>query len=326
MSDDRVQIEKLSSFIKQSKKILLSTHINPDGDGIGSGLALVNKLTKMGKKVDFINRDPLPVIYKFLPASSLVKNSKKITGKYDLAIVLECPELERNGNIVDYTRQAKVTINIDHHLGNTMYGDLNIVDPTAAAVGEQLYRIMKELCWEIDRDVATCIYTAIVTDTGSFMYSNTTPEVHIIASELIKAGADPQYISSQVYASTEEAVKLLTQMLSKLKVEGRIGYSYLTKKMFRDTGALESETDNFINSIRAIKTVETAMLFKETGPSSVKVSFRSKGTADVNLIARRFKGGGHKHAAGAVINLPIKSAMKTVLSEVRKYYRLKRTK
>lgn len=324
MSDDKAQIEKLHGFIKQSKKILLSTHINPDGDGIGSGLALVNKLIKMGKKVDFINRDPLPVIYKFLPGSGLVKNTKKITGKYDLAIVLECPELERNGGIVDYPTQAKLTVNIDHHLGNTMYGDLNIVDPTAAAVGEQLYRIMKELCWEIDKDVATCLYTAIVTDTGSFAYSNTTPEVHIIASELLKEGADPEYISSQVYASTESAVKLMNLMLMKLKVEGRIGYSCLTKKMFKVSGASESETDNFINSIRAIKTVETAMLFKETGPKSVKVSFRSKGSADVNIIARRFKGGGHKHAAGAVINLPIAKAMKTVVAEVKKYYRIKK--
>jgi phosphoesterase RecJ-like protein len=207
-----------------------------------------------------------------------------------------------------------------------MYGDLNIVDPTAAAVGEQLYRIMKGLCWEIDKDVATCIYTAIVTDTGSFRYSNTSPETHIIASELLREGADPEHISSQVYSSTEQATKLMYQMLSKLKVEGKMGYSYLTKKMFSDTGAIESETDNFINSIRAIKTVETAMLFKETGPTSVKVSFRSKGTADVNIIARRFKGGGHKHAAGAVIHLPMAKAIKVVLTEVRKYYRLKRAK
>ena len=326
MSEDKVQIEKLHALIKASKKILLSTHINPDGDGIGSGLALVSKLTRMGKKVDFINRDMLPVMYKFLPGSSLVKSQKKIDGKYDLAIVLECPELERNGNIIDYTVQSKITVNIDHHLGNTMYGDLNIVDPKAAAVGEQLYKIMKELCWEIDADVATCLYTAIVTDTGSFRYSNTTPETHIIASELLREGADPEFIASQVYASSEEAVKLLNIMLSKMRVEGKIGYSYLTKKMFKDTGAIESETDNFINSIRAIKTVETVMLFKETGPSSVKVSFRSKGMADVNMIARRFKGGGHKHAAGAVINLPMAKAIKTVLSEVRKYYRMKKAK
>ncbi len=326
MNEDKAALEKLQGFIKQAKKILLSTHINPDGDGIGSGLALLGKLTKMGKKVDFINRDPLPMIYKFLPNSAQVKNTKKITGKYDLAIVLECPELERNGGIIDYTQQSKVTVNLDHHLGNTMYGDLNIVDPKAAAVGEQLYRIMKGLCWEIDKDAATCIYTAIVTDTGSFRYSNTSPETHIIASELLRAGADPEHISSQVYSSTEQATKLMYQMLSKLKVEGRMGYSYLTKKMFSDTGAIESETDNFINSIRAIKTVETAMLFKETGPSSVKVSFRSKGTADVNIIARGFKGGGHKHAAGAVIHLPMAKAIKAVLAQVRKYYRLKRVK
>jgi bifunctional oligoribonuclease and PAP phosphatase NrnA len=326
MSEDTAQIEKLHGMIRNAKKILLSTHINPDGDGIGSGIALMNKLTKMGKKVDFINRDQMPAIYKFLPGSEKVRNVKKITGKYDLAIVLECPELERNGGIIDYTLQSKLTVNIDHHLGNTMYGDLNIVDPKAAAVGEQLYKIMKELCWEIDKDAATCIYTAIVTDTGSFRYSNTTPEVHIIASELLKEGADPEYISSEVFASTAPAVKLLAVMLSKLKTEGKIGYSFLSKKMFEMTGADESETDNFINNIRSIRTVEIAMLFKEINSKTVKVSFRSKGLADVNLIARRFKGGGHKHAAGAVINLPLARAMKLAISEVRKYYRLKKAK
>jgi phosphoesterase RecJ-like protein len=326
MNEENIQIEKLADLIKGAKKILLSTHINPDGDGIGSGLALINKLTKMGKKVDFINRDPMPAIYKFLPGSERVKQAKKITGRYDLAIVLECPELERNGGVIDYTAQVKVTVNIDHHLGNTMYGDLNIVDPKAAAVGEQLYRIMRELNWEIDKEVATCIYTSIVTDTGSFRYSNTTPEVHIIASELLKAGANPDYISSEVYASTQAASRLLNLMLSKMKIDGKIGYSFLSKKMFRATGAQDSETDNFINNIRAIRTVEIAMLFKELNKNAVKVSFRSKNGADVNIIARRFKGGGHKHAAGAVINHPLAKAMKLVLSEVRKYYRLKKGK
>ncbi|MGD0565904.1 MAG: bifunctional oligoribonuclease/PAP phosphatase NrnA [Candidatus Goldiibacteriota bacterium] len=326
MSELKKQIREVAELIKSSKKILLSTHINPDGDGIGSGLALMNKLTGMGKRVDFINRDALPVIYRFLPGSGNIKSAKKITGKYDLAIVLECPELERNGGIIDYTQQVKFTVNIDHHLGNTMYGDVNIVDPAAAAVGEQLFGIMKELGWAIDPDTATCIYTSIVTDTGSFRYSNTKPGVHIIAAELLKAGANPERISNEVYAATKEATNLLTLMLLKLKTEGKIGYSYLSKEMFSRTGAQESETDNFINNIRAIRTVEIAMLFKELTKSSVKVSFRSKNGADVNVIARRFKGGGHKHAAGAVINLPLLKSMKVVLKEVRKYYRLQNEK
>jgi phosphoesterase RecJ-like protein len=326
MNDFKAQISELSKLIKTSKKILLSTHINPDGDGIGSGLALMNKLIGIGKKVDFINRDALPVIYKFLPGSAMIQRRPKITGKYDLAIVLECPELERNGGIIDYTQQVKFTVNIDHHLGNTMYGDVNIVDPKAAAVGEQLFIIMKKLGWTIDPDTATCIYTSIVTDTGSFRYSNTKPEDHIIAAELLREGADPENISNEVYAATAEATKLLTLMLLKLKTEGKIGYSFLSREMFKKTGANESETDNFINNIRAIKTVEIAMLFKELTADSVKVSFRSKNGADVNLIARRFKGGGHKHAAGAVINLPLARAVQTVLKEVRKYYRLKNEK
>ena len=196
------ELRTLASLIKRSKKILLTTHINPDGDGIGSGLALMNEFLKMGKKVDFINRDPLPEIYRFLPNSSRVKHAKKTSGYYDLAIILECPELSRNGNITDFAKQARYSVNIDHHLGNTMYGDLNIVDPKAAAVGVQLYKIMKRLGYKIGPEVATCIYTSIITDTGSFRYSNTTPEVHHIAADLLRLGADPEYISSEVYAST----------------------------------------------------------------------------------------------------------------------------
>ncbi|MCE5300476.1 MAG: bifunctional oligoribonuclease/PAP phosphatase NrnA [Spirochaetia bacterium] len=320
------QVKNIRELLKKSKKILLSTHINPDGDGIGTGLALMRKLLKMGKKVDFINRDPLPEIYAFLPGSSQIKNSGKITGTYDLAIVLECPELERNGNIIDYKRQAVFTVNIDHHPGNTMYGNLNIVDPKAAAVGEQIFTLMKKLKWDIDADMAACLYTAIETDTGSFRYSNTTPHTHILAAELLKLGADPEEISSHVYSTNVPGTRLLNMMLSKMRIEGKFGWSVLSRGMYKKTGAKESDTDNFINSIRSIRDVEIAVLFKETGRSTVKVSFRSKNGADVNVIARKFNGGGHKHAAGCVINLPLQKAVSGVAREIRKYYRHKKAK
>lgn len=314
------ELNTLAALIKKSKRILLTTHINPDGDGIGSGLALVNEFSKMGKKVDFINRDPLPEIYRFLPNSNRVKNAKKIKGTYDLAIILECPELSRNGGIIDFVKQAKYSANIDHHLGNTMYGDLNIVDPKAAAVGVQLYKIMKHLKYSISPEVSTCLYTAIITDTGSFRYSNTTPEVHHIAADLLRLGADPEYISSEVYASTAASTKLYNMMLDKMKLSGKVGWSFLTKKMFKTTGAKESETDNFINAIRSIRDVEIAILFKEIDAKSVKISLRSKNGADVNYLAKKFNGGGHKHAAGAIVREPIAKAEKLVMAEVKKYY------
>ena len=313
------QLKTVYRLVKKAKKILLTTHVNPDGDGIGSGLALMNELIKMKKKVEFINRDPLPEIYRFLPNSSRIKHSKKIKGRYDLAIILECPELNRNGFIIDFLKQVKFTINIDHHLGNTMYGDLNIVEPYAAAVGVQLYEIMKKTGMKIGKEAATCLYTAIITDTGSFRYSNTTPGVHMIAADLLKFGADPEYIASEVYATSVASTRLMGMMLKTLKIRKNVGWCCLTRAMFRKTLAGDSETDNFINSVRAVKNVEIAMLFKELDAKAVKVSFRSKNGYDVNYIAKKFGGGGHKHASGAVIKEPLKKAMGSVLLEVENY-------
>jgi len=312
------EVRRFGEIIKNAKNILLTTHLNPDGDGIGTGLALMRKFIKMGKKVDFINRDKMPSIYEFLPNSSKIKNMKNISGVWDAVILLECPDFGRNGNIIDYKKQAKTLINIDHHPDNDMYGDLRIVDSKAAAVGLQVYEIMKRLKWEIDKDIASCIYTAIITDTGSFRYSNTTPEVHMVAAELLRAGADPEYIAFEVYATTKASTALLMKMLTSLKIQGKIGWSRLTQRMFRDTGAAESDTDNFINSIRSIKEVEIAILFKETARDRVKASLRSRNGHDVNKIAQKFGGGGHKHAAGCVIKSPIDTAEKLLLAEVRR--------
>ena len=318
------QANETAGLIKKSRKILLTTHINPDGDGLGSGVALLNVLLKMGKKAEFINRDPLPDIYKFLPLSGRVKHSQKVKGCYDLAIFLECPDLARNGHIIDHIKQAKRTINIDHHLGNVMYGDLNVVEPKAAAVGMQLYQFMKFNGWKITKDIACGLYTAIVTDTGSFAYSNTTPEVHKVIAELVSAGANPNQISGEVYATTFSSAKLMAKMLTAMKFEGRAAWSVLTKKMFKESGARESDTDNFINSIRSIKGVDLAVLFKEVSSDSVKVSFRSKHGVDVNMIATELNGGGHKYASGCFIKKPVKEAEKIVMSEIRKYFKTRK--
>lgn len=313
------EIATFGNIINNSKKILITTHINPDGDGIGSGLALMHKLKKMNKKVHFINRDLLPKIYEFLPGSKKVKNQKKIKDNYDVAIILECPEIERNGNIINFKKQVKTTVNIDHHMGNKNFADVNIVDPRAAAVGVQIFKLMKGFGWEISKEVADCLYVSIITDTGSFRYSNTTSEVHNIAAELLNIGVDPDFIASEVYATTKNSTRLFTEMLKKLKVIKNVGWSFITKKMLKESGAHESETDNFINTIRAIKEVEVAVLFKENSEGNIKASFRSKNGIDVNFIAKKFGGGGHMHAAGCVVKESMKKAEKMVLTEIFKY-------
>ncbi|HRU39634.1 MAG TPA: bifunctional oligoribonuclease/PAP phosphatase NrnA, partial [Candidatus Goldiibacteriota bacterium] len=297
-------VKKLREVFKNSGSILLTTHRNPDGDGIGSGLALMRSLKSMGKHVDFVTRDPVPAIYSFLPLSEKVINLAEVKKHYDLIVFLECPDADRCGRIIDYKKYGKLTVNIDHHLGNEMYADVNVVEPTAAAVGMQLYSFMNSAGWKIDRKTAECLYSAIITDTGSFNYSNTTPEVHEAAAGLIRAGARPAHISSEVYSTTDSSVKLLSAMMSRMRLESGICWSVLTRKMFKRTGAADSETDNFINTLRNVRQARIAVLFKEFGPRTVKVSFRSKTGLDVNYIAKLFDGGGHKYAAGCVVRKP----------------------
>ncbi len=323
---NRNEALQLESLIKKSRTILLTTHINPDGDGLGTGTAMLHCLKKAGKKTDFINRDALPSIYSFLPGANSIKKMSKIRKKYDLVIFLECPDLQRNGHIFDHASRAKCSVNIDHHLGNTMYADMNIVDPAAPAVGVQIYRFMKWSGWEITKEAAQGLYTAIVTDTGSFGYSNTTPETHQIAADLIKAGVKPAEVGAEVYATNESALRLTTMMLNELKVDNGIGYSVITKAMFKKSGAKENETENFINIIRSMKEVKVAVLFKEIQKDIFKISFRSKKGVDVNLIASELNGGGHKYAAGCVVNMPMKQAVRKVMHEIKKTMSLRRTK
>jgi len=312
------EVALLKKVFKDAKTILITTHINPDGDGIGSGIGLMSILLKAGKKVDFVTRDTIPLIYNFLPYIDKIKKVSSVDKKYDVLVLLECSDKERSGGIIDFKRNAKISVNIDHHLGNTKYADINIIDSNASAVGMQLFDFFNKAGWKIDSDVATALYTAIITDTGSFNFSNSTPEVHNTTATLIKKGAKPSFISSNVYATSPESTKLMSQMLSKIKIENGVGWSVLTKKMFAETKAHDSETDSFINLIRNIKDVQIAVLFKEYGKNLIKVSFRAKSGFDVNRIATLFSGGGHKYASGCVIHKSLNEAIRIVLSAIKK--------
>lgn len=314
-------VKLLIDVFKKAKTILLTTHRNPDGDGIGSGIGLMSMLFKLGKRIDFITKDPVPSIYGFLPYFKRIKSVDVIRKKYDVVVFLECPDKDRNGKIIDFKKNVKLSVNIDHHLNNTKYADINIIDSKASAVGMQLFDFFNKAGWKIDSNVALGLYTAIITDTGSFNFANSTPEVHNTVAELIRKGVNPSFVSSNVYATSLESTKLMAQMLSKIKIENGIGWSVLTKKMFKRTRALDSETDNFINLIRNIKQVQIAVLFKEYGAKVIKASFRSKTGFDVNRIALLFNGGGHKYAAGCVIHKKLKDAISIVLTSIRKHYK-----
>ncbi len=288
----------LLKLIKTNKKFLIVSHISPEGDAIGSSIALALGLEKMGKSVYVLNRDPVPDILKFLPSAKIV--TRKIpSGKFDVMFIVDCPNMERTGlkNL-----RAKITVTIDHHLLLSQVipkQSLNLIDPKASATGELVYKLLHSLHVTIDKAIATNLYTAILTDTGGFRYSNTTPESLKIASRLVAAGADPWEITKEVYENFSfNRLRLVSLCLPTIEKKGKITSITVTRDMFKKTKTSIEDTENIIDFPRQIKGSEVALLFREDRKNLYKISFRSKGKVNVAKIAKTFGGGGHANAAG----------------------------
>jgi phosphoesterase RecJ-like protein len=285
------------------RTILISVHKNPDGDALGSQLGLMLALEKLGKHVTAHNLDPVPEIYRFLPGSDRITSGANVRGAYDAFLVLDADPL-RTG-LFSGAWPSKTLINIDHHVTNQKEWAITWLDAEATATGEMIYRLVTRAGISIDRDIALCLYTAIFTDTGSFRYANTTAESMRIAAELIDAGADPWLVTENVYESFAfRRISLLGQVLSGVQQssDGKIAWVLVTEEMYRQTGTSAEDTDNFVNFIRSIKGVEIAVLFRQTAAMQYKISLRSKGRVDLTGMATTLGGGGHKNAAGGVID------------------------
>jgi phosphoesterase RecJ-like protein len=301
------KLERIKEIINKSRRVLITTHINPDGDGIASELALAHFLRKLGKEVVVANRDPVPGIFAFLPGSDLIDVDVRPAIDPDLILVVDCGGLERTGLEVKVGNASTIIV-IDHHLTNDQNGQVNLVDHDASATGELVYGLLRELekdgIAEIDHSIALCLYTSIFTDTGSFRYSNTTPRALSVASDLVAYGIDTWMVAEEVYESKSFPVlKLLGIYLSTLDVseKGNFAWGTIHLDFFEKTGTQEEHTDGFVNYPRSIKGVEVAVLFRELNPESVKISIRSKGKVNVATLAEKFGGGGHHNAAGCVI-------------------------
>jgi phosphoesterase RecJ-like protein len=312
-------LSQIISELWQSNTILISVHKSPDGDALGSQLALMHALEKLGKTVTVHNLDPVPEIYRYLPGSARIKTGRLVAGKYDAFVVLDS-EPSRTG-LFDGKYPADRLINIDHHITNPLMWELVWLDPEAAATGEMVYKLITGLRVTIDRDIALCLYTAIFTDTGSFRYTNTTPSSMRIAAELIEAGANPWFVTENVYESyAYRRLKLLGSVLTGMErsEDGRIAWVVVTNELYRQTGATAEDTDNFINFVRSVKGVEVAVLFRQTAESQYKISMRSKGRVDLSGLARSLGGGGHKNAAGSVLDGTLEEVRTRVISEIEK--------
>lgn len=307
--------------IEKHNDFILTTHINPDGDGLGCESALFLALTGMGKKVTVVNANATPALYDFLPHRDAFNVETRHTQHHEVAIFLECPDEQRAGEVIDISRGASHVINIDHHVFNSRFGTVNLIDPTAAAAGEQVWDLLGGLKCRLDNLMAIGIYTAIATDTGHFKYAGVTPRTHRIIAQLLELGVKPDYMNEQLYERVPlEGLHLLAMSLSWVRHNARhnVGWFSVTQDMITATGAKESNTENFVNYVRAVKGVEVAAFFLETHEGKTKISFRSRGKIDVSIIARQLGGGGHQRAAGVLLSESLESAQAHVLAEIEK--------
>jgi bifunctional oligoribonuclease and PAP phosphatase NrnA len=308
---------KIISKIKESNKIAIMSHIMPDGDNVGSSLALYNTLKKLGKDVHFILDDDIPKVYKFLKNSDKVERPSQYE-HFDAVIALDCGDAGRLGKSRLYLENNFV-INIDHHISNDEFGNLNVVDPNAAATAEIVYQIIKLLGVAMDAEISECLYIAIVTDTGQFQYSNTTFKTHQIAGELINNGVNVSLMFERVYQnSSKEKVMLMKTALDTLEFyhNDSISCITLTLKQMEDINAMDMDSDGIINLARDIECVEAAIFLKELEQGKIKVGLRSKKVIDMAAIALQFGGGGHVRAAGCTLHGTMEEIKEKILEAI----------
>jgi phosphoesterase RecJ-like protein len=294
-------LSQVVQLIEQKYRFMITSHIRPDGDGLGSGLALYWMLRSLGKDVDVVLRDRVPPSYTVLPGTDLVLVQDDVTEAYDAAFIIECSDVERPGLP---SLKNQFVVNIDHHSTTVPFGDINWIDPTAAAVGEMIYNLSKALGIEVTKEIAECIYTALLTDTGSFHFSNTTERTLKIASELVRRGVEPARISQALfYSHSFSKIKLLGLVLSGIERDesGRVAWIRLDRETMYEADACDEDADGIVNHALSVGDVEAVAFFKELEPDVYRVSLRSKGKNNVAKVAETFGGGGHRNAAGCRI-------------------------
>lgn len=306
----------LLQLIKENERFLIVSHINPDGDAVGSVIALTQGLKKLGKSVSAYCKDPVPHIFRFLPGSELIKN-RAPSSNFDVVLLLDCNSFKRAG--IKEPKAGKIGV-IDHHLTVEKKPDrVNYIDSDMSATAELVYALLKALRITIDKKMALNLYTGIFTDTGGFRYSNTNVKTLKIASELMQKGLNAREVAKEVYENFPyKRQKLLTLVLATLEKSGAIASVTVTKNMFKKTGTTAEDTEDFVNHARKIKGVEVGVLFREDGKNSYKISLRSKGAVNVALIAKTLGGGGHASAAGCNLKGTLPEVKNKIFKTLRK--------
>jgi phosphoesterase RecJ-like protein len=289
---------RIADEIRRRQRFVLSSHVRPDGDSIGSQFAMAYALRQLGKDVRVVNGDPAPGPLSVFPGVTGIEVARRIDDPGDAVIVMECGDLTRTG--VEGLDRGFV-INIDHHLGNTGFGALNWFDASAAACSEMVFDLVRELGVPLTLEIATHVYIGIITDTGSFHYSNISPRTFDICRQCMEAGINPPAIAGKIFDSNNLGrLKLFGAVLSRMVLDasGRVATLCVNQKLARDCGGTYDDTEGIVNLPLTVKDIEAVAFFKEAGEHDWRVSMRSKGEVDVNAISKEFGGGGHKNASG----------------------------
>ncbi len=310
-------MEKIVQTLNNANTFLVCMHVDPDGDTIGSASALCSMLEKLGKKFELYCSGKIPEVYGFLKYSNSIKDQVDKNSKFDALVALDCADSKRIPGFEELEKLCGLVINIDHHADNTRFGDINFVKDRSST-GELIYDLTKKMKFPLDKDMATSIFSAIVTDTRNFRYSNATARVFKIAAELVEAGADPHDISIEIYESkTKPEVKILGKALEKTEMimGGEAAYTYLTRAEINAAGALDEEMSSISDNIRGLKGVDVAAFLREMPDGKIKINLRSK-QRNVQLVAKELGGGGHARASGVIMNGPMEEAKNILLKTI----------
>ncbi|WP_319405824.1 DHH family phosphoesterase [uncultured Desulfosarcina sp.] len=318
-------MKKIIQQLTNSSRVLVASHAKPDGDAIGSLLAMGIALERVGCEVTRYNESAIPAVYRFLPSVDSIQRQLTDVGCFDTAVILDCGGLDRVGSAVDAITTIPAIVNIDHHTTNTRFGQYHLVDVNACATSEIIYRLIQAMDLELDVEMATAIYTGILTDTGSFRFSNTNRAAFSICEAMVAIGVNPSAVARHVYGTYSLGrIKLLNLALDSIEISsnGHISIMTVTREMLSDTGTQPEDADGLINYARRIQDVKVAALIHElengNGESRSRkrfhVSLRSDGSVDVSRIALDFGGGGHAGAAGFSVESSLAELKKTIYS------------
>jgi phosphoesterase RecJ-like protein len=315
-ADVRRTVKKIVDVFRQKNTFFLTGHEQPDGDTVGSELALAGYLKSLGKRVTVANIGPVPEMFKFLPGARSIRSAPRVPGRFDVAVVFECSGPERMGHIIDLKKQAGIVVNVDHHIHHGLFGDINLIDAGASSNSEQLCQVFAMAGHTLSKAEATALYVGLVTDTGKFQQENTRPQSHRVAAHLMEAGVNVADVFRHVYATRSvPSLHLLSRALASLRLvaEGRISVIRLTRADFLETGAHKDDTEDVVNQGLLPKSAQVSLFLREREEGGVKVSLRGKGHVDLCHLAVSFGGGGHKNASGVTLEGTLDSVEAKIL-------------